>query len=115
MFPDDNSLFLVVQDITLSAKNVNHDQTQLKKWAFQWKISFNLDSHKPAQEVVFSRKNNKRNHPSLNFNNMVVLQAISHKHVGMIVDVKPDFQERIKEKRIGFSNIIGLLRKLQKY
>ena len=46
---------------------------------------------------------------------MVVIQAISHKHLGMIADVKPDFQERIKEKRIGFSNIIGLLRKLQKY
>ena len=46
---------------------------------------------------------------------MVVIQAISHKHLGMIVDVKPDFQERIKEKLIDFSNIIGLLRKLQKY
>ena len=81
LFADDTSLFSVVQDITLSAKNLNDDLKKINKWAFQWKMSFNPDPNKQAQEVIFSRKLNKPNHPSLNFNNMVVIQSINHKHL----------------------------------
>ena len=80
-FTNDTSLFSVVQDITLSAKNLNDDLKKINKWAFQWKMSFNPDPNKQAQEVIFSRKLNKPNHPSLNFNNMVVIQSINHKHL----------------------------------
>ena len=91
LFADDTSLFSVVRDITLSAKNLNDDLKKIKKWAFQWKMSFNLDPNKQAEEVVFSRKLNKPNHPSLNFNNAVVIQSTNHKHLGMILDTKLDF------------------------
>ena len=50
----------------------------MNKWAFQWKMSFNPDPNKQAQEVIFSRKRNKPNHPSLNFNNTVVIQSTNH-------------------------------------
>ena len=50
----------------------------MNKWAFQWKMSFNPDPNKQAQEVIFSRKLNKPNHPSLNFNNTVVIQSTNH-------------------------------------
>ena len=53
LFPDDTSLFSVVQDITLSAKNLNDDLKKINKWAFQWKMSFNPDPNKQAQEVIF--------------------------------------------------------------
>ena len=36
-------------------------------WAFQWKMQFNLDPNKQANEVIFSR--NIYSHPSLTFNN----------------------------------------------
>ena len=62
LFADDTSLFSVVQDITLSTKNLNDDLKKINKWAFQRKISFNLDPNKQAQEVIFSRKLNKPNH-----------------------------------------------------
>ena len=91
LFADDTSLFSVVRDITLSAKNLNDDLKKIQKWAFQWKMSFNLDPNKQAEEVVFSRKLNKPNHPSLNFNNAVVIQSTNHKHLGMILDTKLDF------------------------
>ena len=92
LFADDTSLFSVVQDITLSAKNLNDDLKKINKWAFQWKMSFNPDPNKQAQEVIFSRKLNKPNHPSLNFNNTVVIQSTNHKHLGMILDTNLDFK-----------------------
>ena len=35
LFADDTSLFSVVQDITLSAKNLNDDLKKINKWAFK--------------------------------------------------------------------------------
>ena len=111
---DDTSLFSVVQDITLSAKNLDDGLKKINKWAFQWKMRFNPDLNKQAQEVIFSRKLNKTNHPSLNFNNTVVIQSTTHKRLGMILDTKLDFQEHLKDKLSKISKTIGLLRKLQK-
>ena len=36
---------------------------------FKWKMSFNPDPSKPAQEVIFSRKLKTVPHPSITFNN----------------------------------------------
>ena len=46
LFADDTSLFSVVQDITVSAKNINDDLKKINKWAFQWKMSLNPDHNK---------------------------------------------------------------------
>ena len=82
--------------------------------AFQWKMSFNPNPKKQAHNVIFSRKLNKPNQPSSNFNNTVVIQSTNHKHVGMILDTSLDFQEYLKDKLSRISKTIGLLRKLQK-
>ena len=76
-------------------------------------MNFNPDPNKQAQEVIFSRKLNKY-HPSLNFDNRLVIQSTNHKHLGMILDTKLDFQEHLKDKISKISKTIGLLRKLQK-
>ena len=76
-------------------------------------MNFKPDPNKEAQEVIFSRKLNKPNHPSLIFNNTVVIQSTNHKHLGMILDTKLDFQEHHKDKLSKISKTIGLLRKLQ--
>ena len=41
LFANDTSLFSVLQDITLSANNLNDDLKKINKMAFQWKMSFN--------------------------------------------------------------------------
>ena len=56
LFADDTSLFSVIFDKDLSAKNLNDDLKRIHNWVFQWKMSFNLDPNKQAQEVLFSRK-----------------------------------------------------------
>ena len=68
-FADDTLLFSVVHDVYQSGINVNDDLEKINSWAFQWKMSFNPDINKQAQEVIFSRKLQKPNHPSLTFKN----------------------------------------------
>ena len=69
LLADDVSLFFVVDNINLSATNLNSDLTKINDWANQWKMTFNLDPNKQAQEVIFSGKINKITHPPLNFKN----------------------------------------------
>ena len=42
---------------------------------------------------------------------MVVIQPINHKHLGMILDTKLNFQEHLQDKLSKISKTIGLLRK----
>ena len=48
-------------------------------------MSFNPDINKKAQDVIFSRKLQKSNHPSLTFNGTCVESEIQ-KHLGMFLD-----------------------------
>ena len=66
-FPDDSSLFSAVHNIHSSASNLNKDLKTTNEWAFQWKMSFNPDVNKQAQEVIFSRKSKNMNHPPQTF------------------------------------------------
>ena len=59
LFADDTSLFSVVHDIHSSASDLNKDLKTINEWAFQWKMSFNPDPNKQAQEVIFTRKSRK--------------------------------------------------------
>ena len=38
---DDTSIFSIVLDIDLSAKQLNDDLKKVSDWAYQWKMSFN--------------------------------------------------------------------------
>ena len=113
LFAGDTSLFSVVRDINTSAAHLNNDLKKISNLAFQWKMSFNPDPSKQAQEVIFSRKLQKINHPSIYFNNNPIEQVSSQKHLGMILDAKLNFQEQIKNLLTKVNKIIGLLRKLQ--
>ena len=61
-------------------------------------MSFHLDRNKKTQEVIFYRKRDKPNHPSLILNNLMVIQSTIHKHLGTILDAKLDFYEHLKDK-----------------
>ena len=54
----------IVKDINESASILNNDLLLISKWAFNWKMLFNPDRTKPAQEVIFSKK--KENSSSSN-------------------------------------------------
>ena len=51
---------------------VNIDLHQVIKWTLKWKMSFNPDPSKQAQEIIFCWKNKKISYPSLRFNTSIV-------------------------------------------
>ena len=61
LFADDTSLFSVVHNKNTSAKELNNNLRKISNWVYQWKMSFNPDPFKQAQEVIFSRKMTKTN------------------------------------------------------
>ena len=64
---------------------LNDDLVKIIHWAYQWKMSFNLDFEMEAQEVIFSRKNKKINHLLLTFSKSIVSKTTSQKHLGSIL------------------------------
>ena len=58
LFADGTSLFSIVTCVNTSALTLNSDLLKIQDWTYQWKMSFNQDRTKRAQEIIFSRKKN---------------------------------------------------------
>ena len=87
LFADDTSLLSVVNDIQWSAVTLRNDLT-ISNRAFQWKMIFNPDLTKQAQEVTLSRKAKKLLHPCLSFNNIPLKNSIFQKYFGLTLEVE---------------------------
>ena len=88
LFADDTSLFTIVKDKNKSANALNNDLSLISKWAFNWKMLFGPDPHKPAHEVLFSRKKKVSIHPVISLNNIQVEKGSCQKHLGLFYDEK---------------------------
>ena len=95
LFADDTSIFSIVHNMNKSKTNLNNDLNKIKYWAIQWKMNFNPDPSKQAQEVIFSRRLQKTNHNQVYFNHNSVKQVPFQKHLGMYLDTKLNFQESL--------------------
>ena len=113
LFADDTSLFSVIRDSSNTRNELNDDLVKISNWAYQWKMSFNPDPNKQAQEVIFSRKTKKLNHPPLTFSKSTVSQSTYQKHLGVILDASLSFDEHLISVQSKTNKTIGLLRKLQ--
>ena len=71
---------------------------------------FTPDPKKQAQEVIFSQKSKAILHPPLEFNNNDVIQATSHKHLGII---RLSFEKHLETVLCKLNKTMGLIRKLQ--
>ena len=111
-FADGTSLFSVVQNKNNSASQLNNDLNKVSDWAYTWKMSFNPDPSKQAQEVIFSRKYTKEDHPPIYFNDIPVTETTVQKYIGMCLDEKLSYNTHIKEKLSKVYKGIGLLRNL---
>ena len=112
LFADDTSLFSVVHVINTPTTELNSDLKKINDWAFQWKMTFNPDCSREAQEIIFSRKLKNVTHPSLFFNKDYVSQVNSQTHLGVILDIKLTFEEHLKNVFTKTNKTIGLLQKL---
>ena len=113
IFADDTSLFSKVLDVNESAKTLNTDLEKINQWAFQWKMQFNPDPNKQANEVIFSRKmNNNLSYPPAKFNGNNITKGSDQKHLGVVLDSKLDFNTHIDQKIKKCNKLIGLMKRL---
>ena len=75
-------------------------------------MSFNPD---PAEQVIFSIKVFKVEHPVIYFCGSEVETVPHHKHIALILDETLNFAEHIKETKIKAGRGIGIIRFLSKY
>ena len=75
-------------------------------------MSFNSDTSKQAQEVIFSRKTKKRIPSSLAFNNNNVPETNSQNHLGVVLDNRLSFEDHLKMILNKVNKTIGLARKV---
>ena len=105
IFADDTSIFSKAFDKNSSKKYINNDLYIINEWAFQWKMQFNPDSNKQANEVFFSRKSNATAHLPVDLNNSSVQLCESYKNLGIVLDKRINFHEHIA-KKIKICNIL---------
>ena len=86
IFANDTSLFSHVFDTHKSQSGLSNDLQVISNWAFLWKMQFNPDPNKQAQEVYFSKKSNNENSLPITFNNAEVVTCSTHKHLGLLLD-----------------------------
>ena len=102
-----------MNDANKSFQNLRNDLCITSNLAYQWKMSFNPDRSKQAQEVIFSRKTSIQSQPVLTFDNSLVIKIMHHRHLGLILDEKLNFKEHLKEKMSKAYKGIDFLRKLE--
>ena len=113
LFADDTSLFTIVKDKNESANTLNNDLLLISKWAYNWKMLFNPDPSKPAQEVLFSRKKKTQIYPTISFNNVQVERASHHEHLGILLDEKLNFNQRIDTTILKINKGTSVIKKLR--
>ena len=114
-FADDTSIYSIVYDPVISAAELNHDLDLIKKWAHQWKMSFNPDPNKQAEEILFSNKLQSPVHPPIFFNNIEVKRVNNHKHLGLTLDPKLTFAHHVSDKIATARKGIGIIKHLAPY
>ena len=85
LFADDTILYSVIHDSSTTRNKINDDLVKTNNWPYQWKKLFDPDTNKQAQEVIFSGKTEKINHPPPSFSKSTVSQTTSQKHLGVIL------------------------------
>ena len=102
----------MVHSVNTTAKELNNDLVKISRWAYQWKMSFNPDPSKQAQEVIFRRKTKKEYHPALAFSNNNKSETNSQKHLGAVLNNRLSFEDHLKIILNKVNKTIGLLCKL---
>ena len=101
-FAEDTSFLSKVYDVHKSASNLNDDLEKISYLAYQWKMQFNPDLNKQANELIFSRKtiSNNLSHPPIKFNNNDISKCSHQKYLGIALDSKLNFNARVDQKSV---------------
>ena len=81
IYADDTMLFEIVQNVNVSAANLNEDLTRISDWSKKWLVTMNPSK---CQSIIFSLKLNKPDHPALLMDGACIIEVESHAHLGLI-------------------------------
>ena len=112
LYADDTPLFSVVDDENVTACVSNRDLEKINLWAWKWKMQFNANK---MEEVIFSCKRHKINHPKLRLGNDEIASKNEHKHLRLILDSKLDLKSRIRDTILKAHKGIGIIKCLSNY
>ena len=92
--------FSKVLYINKSVTELNTDLEKISLWAYQWKMQFNPDPNKQANEIIFSRKlvSNNLSHAPVKFNNNNLTTCSHQKHLRVVLDSNLNFNTHIDLK-----------------
>ena len=91
-----------------SAEELNQDLALISKWAYS-------DPSKQAEEIIYSRKRNCRDHPLSFFNNFEVKRVSDHKNLGLILDSKLTLVKHINENIAAARKSICVIKHISPY
>ena len=80
LFADDTSLYIIVDLPEQVARILNADLQTISQWANSWLVTFNPSK---TLSMIFSRKLNPVQHPSLFMNDTIIEETTSHNHLGL--------------------------------
>ena len=75
-------------------------------------MQFNTDK---TEEVIFSAKRIKPDHPPLKLDDDIISQTSEHKHLGMVLGWKLDFKSHLREAIGKARRGIGMMKHLSRY
>ena len=96
-----------------SANTLNNYLLLISKWDYNWKMLFNPDPSKVAQEELFSRKKKTQIHPTISLNNIQVARASHHKHLDILLDEKLNFNQHIDTTILKINKGISVIKELR--
>ena len=83
LFADDVSLNAIMYDEKYSTQNIEHDLKLIQDLSVKWKMLFNPDITKPAEEVLFTNRSTSTYCP-VAFDGIAIEPVSDHKHLGLI-------------------------------
>ena len=94
-FAEDTSRFSTAHGTDASRITLKNDLKKISEWTYKWKMQFNPDLNKQAQEIIFSRKTA---HSSIHFNDASVAKGSVQNHLDLFLSQTLNFNYYIKEK-----------------
>jgi hypothetical protein len=108
LFADDTSLYIEVDDEERAAETMNTDLQMIKTWADQWLVKF---SPNKTKLMTCSFRNNC--HPEIKFDNVVLTETKSNKHLGLTFSSNLSWSEHISSVLKSVSPMADVLKKLK--
>ena len=100
IFADDTSLFSKALDLDKSVTELNTDLQKISQWTNHWKMQFDPDPKKQANEDIFSHKliSNNLSHPLVKFKNNNITRCSHQKKLGVVLVSNLNFNTHNDQK-----------------